>query len=222
MSLDASLGPLPVLLFLIRLVKAWVTCPPSRAVGGTQPPPGPLPPQREGNFALPSSVEEGVRGWLRTLFGCLQFLFLVLGGLALAAFLALGRRRRPDLFARSPLDFLCGSERLLLSWTHPGSPGCLRRRSAIGLAEVCRNRTDRSTIGRPAGFEVPDGHQPACTSVIIIAYCVRQICSVIRGGTRACPRCSNSQKDEEAISYQPSAFSYSIGMFRLRAKSEGG
>jgi hypothetical protein len=50
---------------------------------------------------------------------------------------------------------------------------------------------------------------------------VRQICSVIRGGTRACPRCSNSQKDEEAISYQPSAFSYSIGMFRLRAKSEG-
>ena len=131
--------------------------------------PWPLPPQREGNFALPSSVE-GVRGWLRTLFGCLQFLFLVLGGLVLAAFLALGRRRRPDLFARSPLDFLCGSERLLLSWTHPGSPGCLRRRSAIGLAEVCRNRTDRSTIGRPAGFEVPDGHQPACTSAMQLIY----------------------------------------------------
>ena len=67
----------------------------------------------------------GVRGWLRTLFGCLQFLFLVLGGLVLAAFLALGRRRRPDLFARSPLDFLCGSERLLLSWTHPEPPASL-------------------------------------------------------------------------------------------------
>ena len=40
------------------------------------------------------------------------------------------------------------------------------------LAEVCRNRTDRSTVGRPAGFEVPDGHQPACTSAIIIAYLV--------------------------------------------------
>src|SRR5208337_68563 len=53
--------------------------------------------------------------------------------------------------------------------------------STIRLAEVCRNRTDRSTIGRPAGFEVPDGHQPACTSVVIITYCVRQICSVIRG-----------------------------------------
>jgi hypothetical protein len=55
MSLDGSVGPLPVLLFLIRLVKAWVTRPPSRAVGGTQPPPGALPPQREGNFALPFS-----------------------------------------------------------------------------------------------------------------------------------------------------------------------
>ena len=38
----------------------------------------------------------------------------------------------------------------------------------ISLAEVCRNRTDRSTIGRPAGFEVPDGHQPACTSALIL------------------------------------------------------
>ena len=36
--------------------------------------------------------------------------------------------------------------------------------AAIRMAEVCRNRTDRSAIGRPAGFEVPDGHQPACTS----------------------------------------------------------
>jgi hypothetical protein len=52
---------------------------------------------------------------LRTLFGCLQFLFLVLGGLVLAAFMPLGRRRRSDLSARSPLDFLAGSERLLLS-----------------------------------------------------------------------------------------------------------
>ena len=36
------------------------------------------------------------------------------------------------------------------------------------LAEVCRNRTDRSTKGRPTGFEVPGGHQPACTSRLIL------------------------------------------------------
>ena len=68
-------------------------------------------------------MKTSATGPLRTLFGCLQFLLLVLGGLVLAAFMALGRRRRPDLSARSPFDFLCGSERLLLSWTHPGPPG---------------------------------------------------------------------------------------------------
>jgi len=36
------------------------------------------------------------------------------------------------------------------------------------LAEVCRNRTDRSRIARPAGFEAQDGHQPACTSGMIV------------------------------------------------------
>src|SRR5690242_18338985 len=36
------------------------------------------------------------------------------------------------------------------------------------MAEVCRNRTDRSTKGGPTGFEVPGGHQPACTSVLIL------------------------------------------------------
>jgi len=158
-----------------------------------------------------AAASAAVRAWtgpLRTLFGCLQFLFLVLGGLVLAAFMALARRRRPDLSARSPLDFLCGSERLLLSRTHPGSPGSLTRPSAIGLAEVCRNRTDRSTIGRPAGFEVPDGHQPACTSAIIITYCAPEFYSVIRGG----------KKKPSAISYQPSVTTLGCSCRRLKAR----
>jgi hypothetical protein len=36
------------------------------------------------------------------------------------------------------------------------------------LAEVSRNRTDRSTSGRPTGFEVLGEHQPACTSALIL------------------------------------------------------
>jgi len=33
---------------------------------------------------------------------------------------------------------------------------------------VCRNRTDRPDVIGTAGFEVPDGHQPACTSAVIL------------------------------------------------------
>ena len=38
-----------------------------------------------------------------------------------------------------------------------------------GMAEVSRNRTDRSTRGRPTGFEVLGEHQPACTSTLILS-----------------------------------------------------
>ena len=40
---------------------------------------------------------------------------------------------------------------------------------------MCRNRTDRSTRGRPTGFEVPDGHQPACTSALILGDLKRSV-----------------------------------------------
>jgi hypothetical protein len=36
------------------------------------------------------------------------------------------------------------------------------------LAEVSRNRTDRPDKIGTAGFEAPDGHQPACTSGFIL------------------------------------------------------
>jgi hypothetical protein len=93
-----------------------------------------------------------------------EFLQLVFEGIMLTAFMTLGRPRRSELAPRSPLDFLTGSELLLPGWTHPVSSPSFPGPSATRLAEVCRNRADRSTIGRPAGFEVPDGHQPACTS----------------------------------------------------------
>ena len=41
-------------------------------------------------------------------------------------------------------------------------------RQTIVVAEVCRNRTDRPDAIGTAGFEVPDGHQPACTSALIL------------------------------------------------------
>jgi hypothetical protein len=37
------------------------------------------------------------------------------------------------------------------------------------MAEVSRNRTDRSAGGGPTGFEVLGEHQPACTSVLILS-----------------------------------------------------
>ena len=36
------------------------------------------------------------------------------------------------------------------------------------MAEVCRNRTDRPDRIGTTGFEVPGGHQPACTSALIL------------------------------------------------------
>ena len=41
-------------------------------------------------------------------------------------------------------------------------------REMTSVAEVCRNRTDRPDVIGTAGFEVPDGHQPACTSALIL------------------------------------------------------
>jgi len=97
-----------------------------------------------------------------------EFLLLVFGAFVLAAFMPFGRPRRSELAPRPPLDFLTGSELFLPGWTHPASSPCFPGPRATRLAEVCRNRTDRSTVGRPAGFEVPDGHQPACTSMLIL------------------------------------------------------
>ncbi len=88
-------------------------------------------------------------------------------GLLLATVLVtLHRGRRSHLCSCQSLDFLRSLETLALCWFH-----CSRKKANLGrkkLAEVCRNRTDRSTKGRPTGFEVPDGHQPACTSALIL------------------------------------------------------
>ncbi len=107
---------------------------------------------------------------------------LVLGGLALAALVALHRRRRTHHGPRPALNVLRGAKRLGLARRH-GNPfrevqsvaALYARLAAVNdhpcrarrvLAEVCRNRTDRSTKGRPTGFEVLGEHQPACTSVM--------------------------------------------------------
>lgn len=98
--------------------------------------------------------------WLDIIRAEVQVSFLVLEWLPLAVFQALGWRRQTDLLAGPALDFLGCAKRFRLSWfgrAHPAS-----------LAEVCRNRTDRSRIAGSAGFEAPDGHQPACTSGLIL------------------------------------------------------
>jgi len=43
------------------------------------------------------------------------------------------------------------------------------------LAEVCRNRTDRPDKIGTVGFEVPGGHQPACTSTAIIQIGLKRV-----------------------------------------------
>jgi hypothetical protein len=54
------------------------------------------------------------------------------------------------------------------------------------MAEVCRNRTDRPDKIRTAGFEVPDGHQPACTSVLEFALgCGSPARPIVAGLARA-------------------------------------
>ena len=89
--------------------------------------PGFTPP----TFALGNRVTSNSLAPLLCLIGCLPFSFLVLGGLVLAAFMALGRPWRADHAARAPLDFRGGSERLLLSCAHAASPHvCRTRRSA--------------------------------------------------------------------------------------------
>jgi len=49
------------------------------------------------------------------------------------------------------------------------SAGLSQLYAGKNLAEVSRNRTDRSTRGRPTGFEVLGEHQPACTSALILS-----------------------------------------------------
>ncbi len=44
-----------------------------------------------------------------------------------------------------------------------------RCRARKALAEVCRNRTDRPDKVGTTGFEVLGGHQPACTSALILS-----------------------------------------------------
>jgi len=90
----------------------------------------------------------------------IQIPLLVLERLPLAVFQALGWRRNTDLQSGLALDFFGGAKRFRLA----GFGGAHR----VSLAEVCRNRTDRSRIAGSAGFEAPDGHQPACTSGLIL------------------------------------------------------
>ena len=85
-------------------------------------------------------------------------LFFVLGRFSFAAFVSRDGRRLAHEEPRLALHLFRG-----LKGLPPLSPA--HRES---VAEVCRNRTDRSRIARPAGFEAPDGHQPACTSGLIL------------------------------------------------------
>ena len=114
-----------------------------------------------GNRALGVWFKRGeVRSWLYFLCGLIQVALPVLGRFALAGFVPLDRRGRAYLDSRLPLYFLRGTERFRLAR--------LAGTHREGLAEVCRNRTDRSRSARPTGFEVPGGHQPACTSAAIL------------------------------------------------------
>jgi hypothetical protein len=105
----------------------------------------------------------------------LSFCFLLeqplfmLGWLALKRFVTLDRGRRPDSEPRPALHFLRDPERLRLARFGGQSSLSARVTRIRAVAEVCRNRTDRSRKARPAGFEVPDGHQPACTSALEFA-----------------------------------------------------
>jgi hypothetical protein len=85
---------------------------------------------------------------------------LVFRGLVLQVNVLPNGRRRSHRGARPSLDLFRGSKRLGRS--------SLYAAHVRDLAEVCRDRTDRSTIGRPTGFEVPGGHQPACTSRLMV------------------------------------------------------
>ena len=101
-----------------------------------------------------------VRSCLYFLCGLIQVALPVLGRFVPAGFVPLDRRGRAYLDSRLPLYFLRGTERFRLTR--------LAGTHKEGLAEVCRNRTDRSRSARPTGFEVLGGHQPARTSAAIL------------------------------------------------------
>ena len=83
------------------------------------------------------------------------------------------RARRLTSFEAEKGSLLGGFLGLIKS--QPQGTSCFSNRETAeryarqcAMAEVCRNRTDRSTKGRPTGFEVPGGHQPTCTSILIL------------------------------------------------------
>src|SRR5207247_9894207 len=63
------------------------------------------------------------------------------------------------MLVRPPRDYNCGIDKQV---------GSIHLGRGQALAEVCRNRTDRPDKIGTVGFEVPGGHQPACTSKAMI------------------------------------------------------
>src|SRR5690348_478015 len=78
------------------------------------------------------------------------------------------RARRFASFQPRNCSFAGGLVGLIGMYSLPAGRIPVHGRVQWSLAEVCRNRTDRSTGGRSTGFEVPGGHQPTCTSVMML------------------------------------------------------
>ena len=70
------------------------------------------------------------------------------------------------MLVRPPRDYNCGIDKQV---------GSIHLGRGQALAEVCRNRTDRSDKIGTVGFEVPGGHQPACTSTGIIQSALERV-----------------------------------------------
>ncbi len=115
----------------------------------------------------------GERNLFRHLFP--NFLLVLFGFICARAFSPDGWRH-PYALSRQPFDFLCGSKRFRLSRAGRAHAGFAEERPEYAspsgelneLAEVSRNRTDQSRRARLTGFEVLGGHQPTCTSALIL------------------------------------------------------